>query len=62
MDDFEWSPDGRFMAVLLTEVRDESKKKREERYGEFAVEDAEYRMSHLWLLDLERHGEERGSL
>ena len=50
---FEWSPDGRWLAVKLTEPRDERREKIEESYGEFAVEDAEERMSHLWLLDVE---------
>ena len=52
--DFEWSHDGRFMALSLTEPASENAEKREELYGEFAVEDAEHRMSHLWLLDVEK--------
>ncbi len=52
VDDFRWSPDGSQMAVTLTEPQSEPEKQREELYGLFAVEDTEYRMTHLWLLDV----------
>ncbi len=58
--DFEWSHDGRFMALSLTEPASESAEKREELYGEFAVEDAEHRMTHLWLLDVGKAKESDG--
>ena len=50
--DFEWSPNGRQMAVVITDPVNERRRKIEEAYGEFAVEDGEHRMSHLWLLDV----------
>lgn len=54
VDDFEWSPDGRFIALRLTEPESGDDEKRAKRYGKFAVEDADYRMRHLWLLDVAR--------
>ncbi len=60
VSDFEWSPDGEWMAVALTEPQDEQREKIEEEYGEFAVEDGEFRMSHLWLLDVEAAMATRG--
>jgi dipeptidyl aminopeptidase/acylaminoacyl peptidase len=49
---FEWSPDGSKMAVAITEQQAEHRKKLEEAYGEYAVEDADFKMTHLWLLDV----------
>jgi dipeptidyl aminopeptidase/acylaminoacyl peptidase len=49
---FEWSPDGKQMAVTITDPLSKERKKAEKTYGEFAVEDAEFRMTHLWVLDV----------
>jgi dipeptidyl aminopeptidase/acylaminoacyl peptidase len=49
---FRWSPDGRRIAFTAQEAEDEAARKRRERYGDFAVEDAEFRQSHLWLVDV----------
>ena len=49
---FEWSPDGRRIAFTALDPEDKGRKERSERFGEYAVEDAEYRMSHLWLVDV----------
>jgi len=49
---FQWSPDGRRIAFTRSEPESDSDKKRVETYGAFAVEDAEYRMSHLWMVEL----------
>ncbi len=49
---FEWSPDGLHMAVAITEKQDPQRKKLEEEYGEFAIEDRDFRSTHLWLLDV----------
>ncbi len=48
---YEWSPDGK--QIAFTQVRPEEKadKERKERYGSFSVEDQEYRMTELWLID-----------
>ncbi len=50
VSDFEWSPDGRWMAVRITDPLADRREKIEETYGNFAVEDGEFRMTHLWLL------------
>ncbi|MEM7353627.1 MAG: S9 family peptidase [Acidobacteriota bacterium] len=52
VNDFAWSPDGRWMALALAEPASADETKRQELYGQFAVEDAEHRMNHLWLLDV----------
>jgi dipeptidyl aminopeptidase/acylaminoacyl peptidase len=49
---FRWSPDGRRIAFTAQEAEGEAARKRRERYGDFAVEDAEFRQSHLWLVDV----------
>jgi dipeptidyl aminopeptidase/acylaminoacyl peptidase len=40
---FRWSPDGSKIAFTMSEKEDKEKKERKERYGEFAVEDKEFR-------------------
>ena len=58
---FAWSPDGKAMAVAHTEPLSEDLEKRSEMYGDFAVEDATFQMTHLWLLDIDMAlAEERG--
>ncbi|MCJ7755681.1 MAG: S9 family peptidase, partial [Thermoanaerobaculales bacterium] len=49
---FEWSPDGTQMAVAITDRQDPDRKKLEETYGEYSIEDHEFRNTHLWLLDV----------
>jgi len=49
---FAWSPTGLSIAFTSTEPQSEADKEREETYGAFAIEDNEYRMTHLWLVDL----------
>jgi dipeptidyl aminopeptidase/acylaminoacyl peptidase len=49
---FRWAPDGRRIAFTAQEAEDEALRKRRERYGDFAVEDAEFRQSHLWVVDV----------
>jgi dipeptidyl aminopeptidase/acylaminoacyl peptidase len=56
---FEWSPDGTRIAFTRTEPESDRDKKREETYGAYAVEDQEYRLSHLWMITLP---EEPGSV
>jgi dipeptidyl aminopeptidase/acylaminoacyl peptidase len=51
--DFRWAPDGRTMALLAVEPESPAAAKRKALYGDFAVEDQEYRQSHLWLLDVD---------
>jgi dipeptidyl aminopeptidase/acylaminoacyl peptidase len=47
---YEWSPDGKYIAVTKTEPDSKKDKASKERYGGFAVEGEEYKLSHLWLL------------
>jgi dipeptidyl aminopeptidase/acylaminoacyl peptidase len=49
---FAWSPDGSTIAFTASDPRSDAAKEREKQYGEFDVIEADYRMSHLYLLDL----------
>ena len=53
VNSYEWSPDGKMIAFTSTEPESKQSKSREKQYGKFEVEDAEYRMAHLWLIDVE---------
>ena len=48
--DFRWSPDGKAIAFTAAEPESEARKRDRERLGEFAVEDAEFVMTHLWVV------------
>ena len=50
---FAWSPDGSRLAILRTEPESDSAEARTEAYGRFEVEDQEYRMSHLWIVEVD---------
>jgi dipeptidyl aminopeptidase/acylaminoacyl peptidase len=51
INSFEWSPDGsQILFAKSDEI--ESKEDREKRFGKFAVEDAEYQFTHLWIVDV----------
>jgi dipeptidyl aminopeptidase/acylaminoacyl peptidase len=49
---FAWAPDGRRIAFTSEEPESSREKERRTRYGEWAVEDEEYRQRHLWLVSL----------
>ena len=49
---FAWSPDGQSIAFTATDPRSDAAKEREKAYGEFDVIESDYRMSHLYLLDV----------
>jgi len=49
---FAWSPDGQSIAFTATDPRSDAAKEREKAYGEFDVIESDYRMSHLYILDL----------
>jgi len=51
--DFAWSPDGQKLAFLQSEDKEDNTKKREKKYGEFAVEDAEFLLDELWIIDFD---------
>ncbi len=47
---YEWSPNGRQVAYTKADPESRKEKTLKERYGAFAVEGEEYKLSHLWLL------------
>ncbi len=50
---FEWSPNGKQIAFLQSEDKKEEAKKRKEKLGGFEVEDAEYQLNQLWIMDFD---------
>ena len=50
---FAWSPDGRTIAYTQTEPKSTAIKEREKKYGEYAIDDQDFRMSHLLVIDVE---------
>jgi len=48
---FEWSPDGNKIAFLQSEDNSKEEEKRKDAYGGFAVEDAEYSLNQIWVVD-----------
>ncbi len=52
VSDFDWSPDGGWIAVSMTDPKSEALENREKEMGEFQWEDEDHRMTHLWKLDL----------
>ncbi|MBN1272577.1 MAG: S9 family peptidase [Candidatus Aminicenantes bacterium] len=52
INSYEWFPCGKKILFSKTEEESKSDKEREKRYGRFAVEDAEYRYTHLWVIDV----------
>lgn len=52
IDSYIWSPDGRYMALKLSERPAKSRAQVEKVYGSFSFADDYSARSHLWLLDL----------
>jgi hypothetical protein len=52
INSFEWFPCGTKILFSKTEEESKAMKEREKRYGGFEVEDAEYRFTHLWMIDV----------
>ena len=52
---FAWSPDGRSIAYSATEPKSAEMKERDKKYGEFRIVEQEYRMTHLFVLDVATH-------
>ncbi len=48
---YDWSPNGKQIAYTKAEPDSKKEKATKERYGAFAVEGEEYKLSHLWLLN-----------
>jgi dipeptidyl aminopeptidase/acylaminoacyl peptidase len=53
VNSYLWSPDGKHIAFTATEPKSKESEAREKQYGRFEVEDAEYRMTHLWIADVD---------
>src|SRR5262245_1107068 len=52
---FAWSPDGKTIAFTQTEPKSAAMKDREKKYGEYAIDDKDFRMSHLFVIDVGSH-------
>ncbi len=50
---FEWSPDGRQIAFTQAENKEKIDKARKDKFGDYEVEDNEYRLTRLWLMNFE---------
>ncbi len=51
ISNFEWSPDGNKIAFLQSEDKSKDEEKRKDKFGGFAVEDAEFSLNQIWVLD-----------
>ncbi|RPJ51107.1 MAG: S9 family peptidase [Chloroflexi bacterium] len=49
---FEWAPDCQGIAFVAPDAQSADKKQREETFGDYQVEDADFVRAHLWLLRL----------
>ena len=47
-----WSPDGKYIAYRTVESESDADQKREEKYGDYHVEDEDYNYYHLWIFCL----------
>ena len=50
---FAWSPDGTQIAYTVADPKSESWRDRDKKYGEFEIVDADHRLSHLWVVNVE---------
>ncbi len=49
---FSWAPDGKAIAYTSTEPKSAVLKEREKKFGEFQVVEQDYRMTHLFVIDV----------
>lgn len=59
VESFAYSRDGMHIAFTATDPESEESKQRAERYGGYAVEDDNFRMTHLWVIDAAAEEEPR---
>jgi dipeptidyl aminopeptidase/acylaminoacyl peptidase len=52
VSDFEWSPDGRTIALISRDPKSKTRKDRDSTYGDIQIVGDDYQMSHLWLVDV----------
>ncbi|MEM1123148.1 MAG: S9 family peptidase, partial [Bacteroidota bacterium] len=50
---YEWSPDGQQIAFTKQADKEKSDKKKKDRYGGYAIDDEEYSLSWLYVLDFD---------
>lgn len=50
---YEWRPDMKQIAFTRADAESKEAKAEKEKYGAFGVEGTEYRLSHLWLLNVD---------
>ena len=50
---YRWSPDGSQIAFSSPDSLSSEMKSRSELYGEFAIDDEEYLLTHLWIINVE---------
>jgi len=48
-----WAPDGKRIAYTTVDVDSQADEKRKEMYGEYHIEDEDYKRAQLWVLELE---------
>jgi len=49
---FHWAPDGQSLAFTAVDPDSEADKEREKTFGQYQVEDEDYKFTHLWQLTL----------
>ena len=49
---FEWAPDSRSIAFTSTDPDTQTRKDREESFGEYHVIHGDYAMAHIWVIDV----------
>ena len=59
INSFRFSPDGSQIAFAATDPAPNDFEEREETYGDYAVEDTDFRMAHLWVTDTRAGAEPR---
>jgi dipeptidyl aminopeptidase/acylaminoacyl peptidase len=53
VESFEWSPDSQKIAFTSKGKKSEAEEKRQDKYGDYHIEDKDYERSHLWVTNLE---------
>lgn len=51
VNDFEWAPDSKRLAISMSDPESKAMKDRKEKYGEYSVIHADYQMAHLWTVE-----------